>query len=745
MSIPSRSSRPRLRRAATLLLAAVAGITWTSHARAEDPPAPPPAPVPPRGAPERTAWRESMWAAPTAQDWEKPCLLRFQRTWDDAVAVAREEGRPILVCINMDGEIASEHYAGVRYRQPEIAALYEPYVCVIASVYRHNPRDHDDEGRRVLCPRFGSVTCGEHIAIEPTIFEKFCDGQRVAPRHICVELDGKETYDVFYANDTASVFQAVREGISKRPPLPARAVRGDRPVLERVASREASDRTAVETAYAAGDAAARRAILDAAAARADVAPLDLLRLAVFGLDPDFSRSARRALASVETPAATDLVAEALRVPMDAAERDALLAALRRLGAKSELARWLAVVHQGLAGPSQAVDVERWGSKPVEGEAPPALAEGGDLYAGVEGKEGAAKARPLDPQARLDAAEAALRLSLEPRENLSSDPKLARVFARGMLGAAKRGALEAERLGATGWRVNAVAALAAYYAGETTEAFERAALAVADLPPGDGTWTSMAVLTVFAEGRWRAMRKAVKEKTDFPPQWLTDVNAAYAVLLRHPMGTPGQVLWHQDTLDWLGAVAQATAVLERGLTRFPDSPEIHARMRQYVLSRKGPAGLEATYDRLAKVDAPSPGLPYWAGLAATAAAESHRRGGGPPPPHAPDHRPPPPPHPQAPPPPPPAPPPPAAIALALAGRARVALEGGDLERALAEILASFERSHASAGTRDGMGMTPAETALMLLPRLRDAKSDRAATRLEVAISRLDPELLPADGE
>jgi hypothetical protein len=31
------------------------------------------------------------------------------------------------------------------------------------------------------------VTCGEHIAIEPALFDQFFDGKRVAPRHIMVE------------------------------------------------------------------------------------------------------------------------------------------------------------------------------------------------------------------------------------------------------------------------------------------------------------------------------------------------------------------------------------------------------------------------------------------------------------------------------------------------------------------------------------------------------------------------------
>ena len=215
----------------------------------------------PRTPPQGSA-REAMWRAATAEEWKKPVLVTFQRTWEDALAVAQEEGRPLLICVNMDGEIASEHYAGIRYRDPETAALYTPYVCVIASVYRHNPRDHDDAGNRIPCPRFGSVTCGEHIAIEPPLYEKYFDGRRIAPRHILVEVGGekdmKESFDVYYANDTASVFKAITDGAAGRP-APREVVRGDRPVVERVASRHVADRAAVEEAWREGDAERRGA------------------------------------------------------------------------------------------------------------------------------------------------------------------------------------------------------------------------------------------------------------------------------------------------------------------------------------------------------------------------------------------------------------------------------------------------------------------------------------------------------
>ena len=192
----------------------------------------------------------------------------------------------------MDGEIASEHYAGVRYRQPEIATLYEPYVCVIASVYRHTPRDYDEQGQRILCPRFGSVTCGEHIAIEPVLYEKFFDGKRIAPRHIGVELDGKEMYDVYYAWDTDTIFNNAARTASRTGRTSA-ARRARRPLARR-AGREPRQRgpDAVETAYQQGDAAQRRSLLEAALAHGGAAPVDLLRLASVRPRPRARRSSR---------------------------------------------------------------------------------------------------------------------------------------------------------------------------------------------------------------------------------------------------------------------------------------------------------------------------------------------------------------------------------------------------------------------------------------------------------------------
>ena len=309
--------------------------------------------------------RQKTWPSPTAADWRRPCLIRWQRSWEDAVTVARKTRRPILICVNMDGEIASEHYAGVRYRHPEIAAIYNQYVCVIASVYRHNPRDYDDQGRRIPCPRFGTVTCGEHITLEPIVYKRFLDGKRIAPRHIMVELNGseaKEIYDVYYTFDVKSVIDRVARGMKERAVKPLDIVRGDRSLVERVASRDARDREAVEKAFRKGDKELRRTLLEAAVGNRDAVPMQLFRLALFGYDLELSRVSRDALADSRNPEAIDLIAQALQVPMEEKERKSLLAALERFGEKHLKARTTAAIHRGLETGSSRIKVEEWSAK-----------------------------------------------------------------------------------------------------------------------------------------------------------------------------------------------------------------------------------------------------------------------------------------------------------------------------------------------------------------------------------------------
>jgi hypothetical protein len=687
------------------------------------------------------ATRESMWPAPTAEDWKSPCLITWQRTFDDALAVSKETGKPILICVNMDGEVSSEHYAGIRYRRPETARLYEPYVCVVASVYRHNPRDYDEQGRRIPCPRFGTVTCGEHIAIEPLLYDRFFDGKRVAPRHIMIEPQGGETkekaYDVYFAWDTSTIFRALREGVAGRPP-PRPIVRDDQPMVERVASPDVVDRTAVETAYAQGTREARRTLLEATLVHRDVEEIDLLRQAIFGFDVELARLARRALARCESEAAVDLIAEALKVPMEPAERDALLAAAVRLGEKYPRARTLAAVYQGLSSTSKRIDAQAW-SKALESRSGASARGAYEVSSRLEAREQASDARPEDAESKLALAESFF--------DRAADPATDRRFARLLLEDAKKNARDAEKLGAKGWRLEAVLALATSALGDRDESLQHAVAAVeGGMPPPDSGEEgaaeshSVLVLALFAQARQRAIGKAYHEKTPWPAEWLSDIHAAYAVLARHPLGTDEHVASHYDFLRWLGATPRAADVLEQGLVRFPDSWVLHDRLRAKLLWEKGPDGLEAVYgERLAKPDAPT-NLEWYAGYASIVAAEHHRRSGesekalaaydraidrfqhvGAKSPEVRKSTEP-------------------CIARALAGRARVALEDGELEEAMHELLAAFAARPDAAATPDGLNISAVDTAKMLRARLSEAKKDELVKELQAGLDALDPALL-----
>ncbi|MEY4672915.1 MAG: hypothetical protein RL148_699 [Planctomycetota bacterium] len=685
--------------------------------------------------------REAMWYAPTAEDWAKPVLIKFQRTWEDAVAVSKETGRPILVCVNMDGEIASEHYAGVRYRQPEIAKLYEPYVSVIASVYRHNPRDHDEQGNRILCPRFGCVTCGEHIAMEPIVYEKFLDGRRIAPRHIMVELDGAEVYDVFYAFDTASVFKAIGDGITNRTtPIPP-VLRGDVALVDKVKSRDVDDRRAVEEAFRTGDSKVRDELLAAALANPQAAPTDLLRLAVFGLDADQGRKARLALADAQAPEAADLIGETLRAPLETAEREALLAALDRLAPQSARARSLAVVHRGVARRSEAVDVDGW-AKALEGGASyAAAAEEVAASDKVDRKAKEASAKPDDPAAQAGLAEALL---AQVSEYLSTGARpgfgrSGRQLERLMVEDARAAARKAESMGAKGWAVHGTLAITAFQLGNYDEAYKAAELAMQEQPADPQGWAAMQVVAIFAEARQEAIVKAVRAKQEWPGQWLTDVHAAYSVLLRHPQSKDVHVANHFDFLKFFGGFEQANRSLDAGLKRFPESWVLHERLRNRILEERGVNGLESVYAKLLE-EQPSNNMTWYAAYAALVGAEFHRRSGrmeqavgsydralalydrctaenadskanS-------DHY----------------------AALALAGKARLALEAGDLDRALELSLAGISRKPEATATLDGLNISPADTARMLRTKLREAQREEQLKQLQAVLDALDPELL-----
>jgi hypothetical protein len=685
--------------------------------------------------------REEMWYAPTEEDWKKPVLIRFQRTYEDARRVSEETGKPILVCVNMDGEIASEHYAGVRYRQPEIAALYEPYVCVIASVYRHNPRDYDEEGRRILCPRFGSVTCGEHIRIEPQLFDQFLDDTRVAPRHIMVEEGSRETFDVYYAWDTESVFTRIREGIEERPPAEPTVNRGDQPLLDRVDSRDVEDRDALERAYLEGDLELRRSLLTRTGADPALTQVDLLRLALYGDDPGLAQLAWRTLAATDSTEAVPLLCDVLDFELEAEERDALIQALERLADRSPRARRLARVHRGLASVPEAVDLAGWTSALGEDPEPLAPAPLAALAAAHEEAAVRSGVESTSAGARAAAAAAAYALAVHPEQD--------RRLRGALLEEARREALAARDLGASGWEVHAVLAATARALGRPREGYADAVAALHGPAPADArSWLAKETLALFVEARQRAIHRAMLREEEWPAAWLAEADAGFALLARHPHGTAREVVEHYDYLRALDARGRATRALEESFARFMDSPLVHDRLRARLLDEHDLGslrGLESTYEALLASAAGEPNvvrsdLAWYAGYASLVAAEFHRRADereqaaaaygrgiahfelaaelGPETRESADHY----------------------VALGLAGRARMALEAGDLSGAVDDLLAALERDPEAGDDLDGLGFTPVMTATTLRSRLTEAGLVDEEARVAEALAALPPEVL-----
>ena len=118
----------------------------------------------------------SDWRTPTEEAKARPNLIHWERDLEDALAISKATGKPLLICVNMDGETACESIAHYRYKDPEFAQLTRGFVPLIVSPDRRNVRDHDDRGRRIPDPRFGRVINAEHITIEPELFELYFSG-----------------------------------------------------------------------------------------------------------------------------------------------------------------------------------------------------------------------------------------------------------------------------------------------------------------------------------------------------------------------------------------------------------------------------------------------------------------------------------------------------------------------------------------------------------------------------------------
>lgn len=256
-----------------------------------------------------------LTALAVAQD--DPPQIAWQRTYQDAVELARRAQRPLLLCVNMDAESASEQTARLRYRDPAFVEATRAFVCAIASPIRHNPHDYDEHGRRIPCARFGEITCGEHLAMEPEIFARV-GGERIAPRHTLYDVEGHQVFDLFLLFDLQEIDRRVKAaaaeiGSAWNEPVPE--------ALDALCNDPRNTaRSALERRFLAGDEATRLAILDVVSRTTAVAQLEPLRLALHG---DNGAVAARASAIASTHGWAATLEPTLREAMTWAAKERL--------------------------------------------------------------------------------------------------------------------------------------------------------------------------------------------------------------------------------------------------------------------------------------------------------------------------------------------------------------------------------------------------------------------------------------
>ena len=137
--------------------------------------------------------------------------------FDEAFALAKERKCPVMVCINSkDREKANEATAKELYRDPEFVELSRSFVMVVMSTLTHK-----ESGP---CPRFGKVTCTEHLQCWQALAAKYGDrfvspeakGEMISPQHAWFSADGALLARKEYWMDKHELLQRMRRALEEK-------------------------------------------------------------------------------------------------------------------------------------------------------------------------------------------------------------------------------------------------------------------------------------------------------------------------------------------------------------------------------------------------------------------------------------------------------------------------------------------------------------------------------------------------
>ncbi len=89
--------------------------------------------------------------------------IAWERSFDSARSLAALEHRALFVYCRGEGLTLAIPFLDRSVARRPLAEAVAGMVCVVADHARHGRADRDSRGRRVLCPRFGAITCGDHL------------------------------------------------------------------------------------------------------------------------------------------------------------------------------------------------------------------------------------------------------------------------------------------------------------------------------------------------------------------------------------------------------------------------------------------------------------------------------------------------------------------------------------------------------------------------------------------------------
>jgi len=543
-------------------------------------------------------------AAPT------PTRIEWQRSLADALAVQQATGLPLLVVVNMDGEVFNERFAKSTYKDPAFIASTRGYVCVVASPDRHTDKDYDADGNRIECPRFGGCTCSEHIQIEPELFRRYFNGTRNAPRHVGVTKQGAIVFDRFLDTSMQTAIDAIAENAGDAGKQPGPST--DFAVL--FGRRDALARRTLERSWRTGSAVERRKLMEAAA-DASNEPYDLLRAGLRDEDAEVAAKAALALAKRGGKDALIDLEDALARQPSGPVHDALVARVVELAKTDDAAKRLAAHLVAPAVPTRIA--APWSNA----WAAPRYDDGD--RAAVEKEldrcEAALKQAPDDDEARLALAVAQAAFADILARDGDKGPEFWFADAVGSARKVKAKEMQPE--------AQAVIAYASYMTGEAQAC--GTALALAQSAPQSGRQPSPALAARFLDVAIAGTATKVfgDNGGNAARAWRSEIDRVVAMLdlmNERKAVREGALLAGAGLLEYGGLRAQARARLADAVARFPGSATAHDRWRARLLVDLGATGMRKAYDEFVAAAANKPEAEWFAGYAAVVAGEQETR-------------------------------------------------------------------------------------------------------------------------